>query len=251
MTYISCIRKISLVWLVPLLLSCKKDKETDSTANEPEKGYVTGRVTDTKGAPLAGVEILIDNTLIYNSYLSGQADAKGNYKIKVPNGAWMAYAILKKEYNQKRYEIYLDPEIAAGFGGEGATRNFQWKLTGERKAPLTGTYGGNILLTRAVGSELFDSENIEYTLTPVGPLIDGSTGGVLKIQEAPGTYKLPDIPIGRYTVTAVYKSPSGNRPIKLKNRYVNGSAFSPSIQLDFEPDSNDGHNMAFIEYTEK
>ncbi|GAO42656.1 carboxypeptidase-like regulatory domain-containing protein [Flavihumibacter petaseus] len=234
---------------LPLFYGCEKDEEKPSDAEE--KGFVKGQVYDTKGNPLSQVEIVIDNTYLPNSYIQSVTDDQGKYSVSLSFGAWMAYAILHKTYNNKEYDLYLDSDTPEGFTQEGGVRNFHWKLSGARKAPLTGNYGGTILLTRAVGSSLFDSENIEYTLTPDGPLIDGSQGAVIVIHEVANTYKLPDIPIGRYTITAVYKAPGGgSEPVMLKNRYA-GGAFSSGITVNFEPSSEDGNNMASIEYKEQ
>ncbi len=239
-------QRVFLLALIGISLSCNKGSE--EIASE-ETGYVKGRITDTQGKPLKDVQILIDNTIIYNSYLQSTSDANGNYRIKLTNGAWMAYAIMSKTFNGKTYNLYLDPETDSGFGIEGGIRNFQWKLSGSKRGNLTGTYGGSILLNRAIGSTLFDTENIEFTLTPVGKLIDGSTGEVLVLHEDANYPKLADVPIGRYTVTAVYKSAAGDLPLKLRNQYIN-SGFESSVQIDFEPSSPDGDNIASIEYRE-
>lgn len=239
-------QRVFFLTLFGISISCKKS--SGETANE-ETGYVKGKITDTQGRPLKNVEILIDNTIIYNSYLQSTSDANGNYRIKLTTGAWMAYAIMSKTFNGKTYNLYLDPETVSGFGIEGGIRNFQWKLTGSKRGNLTGTYGGSILLNRAIGSTLFDSENIEYTLTPVGNLIDGSNGEVLVLHEDANYPKLADVPIGRYTITAVYKSGAGDLPLKLRNQY-NNSGFESSVQIDFEPSSPDGDNIASIEYRE-
>lgn len=231
---------------IVMFLSCKKDNSNE----QPERGYLSGKATDTKGNPLSGVKIIIDNTIIFNSNIQTATDAGGNYKAKLTTGSWMPYAILTKIYNGKTYELYLDPDTMAGFDLNGGVCNFRWKLTGNKKAPLTGTYGGTILLTRALGSTLFDSENIEYTLTPLGDLVDGSAGQVLKLHESSSFPQLSDVPLGRYQVAAVYKSAAGDKPLKLRNFYAQSEPFSATLTLDFEPENIDGDNIASIEYKE-
>lgn len=241
--------------VILLTSSCKKDpKEEDS--GTPTANVVKGKVTDTQGRPLKGVTILIDNTLLYNSYLEGTTKDDGTYQIKLFNSAWQAYAEMNVEYNGKTYKIDLHPDNPAGFSGEGAIRNFQWKLSGKKPAPLTGHYGGTVIVDKYLYSEIYDPENIEFTLTPVGALIDGSTGQVIKMkhgQPSTDTYgKLVDIPIGLYTVTAVYTSATGNNPVKLRDKEHNRTgAFATSLQLYFEPTTSSGHNMAILEYNEK
>lgn len=236
-----------LLLLLMISLSCKKSGSDNSGE---EEGIIKGQVLDTQGQPLAGVKIIIDNSIVYNKYITTSTDANGNYRARLSTGSWIAYAQLIKTYNGKQYSLYLDPENEDGFGIKGGTRNFRWKLTGNKKGSLTGTYGGSVLLSRGVGSVLYDSENIEYTLTPVGNLIDGSAGNVLHVKEDAGYPRLADIPIGRYQVTAVYKSTTGDLPLKLMNFYNQAAGYSNSLQIDFDPNSPDGDNIASIVYHE-
>lgn len=239
---------IHLVTVLILSASCKKDPSENG--NTPVRNVVKGKATHSNGTPLKGVSILIDNTIFYNSYISGTTGDDGTYQISLTNGAWQAYAEMNVAYNGKTYNIDLHPDNASGFSQEGAVRNFEWKLSGTKPTPLTGTYGGTIILDKAIMSNLYDSENIEFTLTPSGKLIDGTDGTTLKLkhgQPRTDTYgKLVDIPIGRYTVTAKYQSSA----IKLRNKLDPSSTFSNSMTLDFEPSTSIGSNMAVIEYKE-
>lgn len=250
---------IQLLAVVLLVSSCKKDpKEETGSGNDPgkvTKGYVKGRVTDTQGRPVKGASLIIDNTLIPNSNLVGVSGDDGFYSIQLRNFTWQAYAEKNVSYNGQTYKIHFHPDNNDGFSQEGAIRNFQWKLQGEKPGQL-GYYGGTIMIDKHVLSEVYDSENIEFTLTPAGPLIDGSAGQVIKTrmgQPTTATYgKLVDIPIGRYTMTASYNGTEGNVAIKLRNKArVPDGAFSSSISLDIDANTNYGNNMAFVDYTEK
>ncbi|MBO9732059.1 MAG: hypothetical protein J7623_25685 [Chitinophaga sp.] len=234
-------------------ISCKKNTDHNSNTNIPEKNVVKGKVTDTQGRPLKGVSILIDNTIIYNSYISGTTGDDGTYKVELITGAWQAYASMKVPYNGKTYTIDLHPDNNSGFGGDGAVRNFSWKLTGAKAEPMTGVYGGIILVDKHGIGDIYDTENIEFTLTPVGNLIDGTAGQVIKRSlGASGSdleHKLYDLPMGRYTVSAVYHGAAGSQPIKLRDRINNtNGAFASSLQLNFEPSTSEGYNMAMIEW---
>lgn len=245
---------IQLLAVIVLTSSCDK-KSSEAEGGTTTANVVKGKVTDTQGRPLKGVTILIDNTLIYNSYLTGTTADDGTYQIKLLHGSWQAYAEMNVNYNGKTYKIDLCPDNAQGFGGDGAIRNFQWKLTGRKSAPLAGNYGGTIMVDKYIGSAIYDSENIEFTLVPAGPLIDGSTGQTIKMkhgQPSTDNYgKLVDIPIGRYTVTAVYPSSTGNIPINLRDKEHNRTgSFAASVQLNFDPTTSNGNNMAFLEYNE-
>jgi hypothetical protein len=200
------------------------------SATAIEKGFVKGTVKDSAGNPLAGVKIIVDHSIFYNSNLSATTDANGNYRIKVPTGSWHAFAQLRKTYNGKTYNFYLEPDSYDGFGGEGALRNFVWKLTGEKQEPLaSGFFGGTITIDKAVGGEIIEAGEIEFTLKPAGKLIDGSDGETLTVRAGDG-YKLEDIPIGRYEVSASYRG----RAVGLRN-WNTDESYVKSLRIDFEP----------------
>src|SRR3546814_11710318 len=64
-------------------------------------------------------------------------------------------------------------------------------------------------------------EDVELTLTPSGPLIDGSEGKTLVLRQGDHYWVqfgyLEDIPIGRYTVTAILKNKDGPRPLRIQD----------------------------------
>ncbi|MFD1144367.1 carboxypeptidase-like regulatory domain-containing protein [Larkinella insperata] len=218
-----------------MLAGCSKSGADEPHPTEQSAGYLAGRVTDSQGKPLPGVAILADNLLFYNSYVETSSDAKGNYRVKMPTGSYRALAQIKRTYNGKKYTLYLTPDNTAAFAGdEGAVRNFQWNLTGEHPDQAGLFYGGDVTLDKDIMSELYDVENIEFTFTPVGPLIDGSAGSTLKLKsgEPHSEFygRIPDVPIGRYRITAVHK-PTGT-VVMVKNK--NGTyAADGSVTLDF------------------
>ena len=95
-------------------------------------------------------------------------------------------------------------------------------------------YGGTVELYRDLNADgLWDDENVELTLTPAGPLIDGSAGKVLKIQAKKGQYGIiKDIPMGRYKITAVYK-PTGEQLLVCDAWDGENFDYQPSVTLDF------------------
>src|SRR5690606_1252525 len=131
---------------------------------------------------------------------------------------------------------------SGGFGGEGAVRNFEWRLTGKRPEPLSGEYGGLVTFDSYPGVYI-DDKQIEFTFTPLTPLIDGSTGTTLQLK-SPDGYTLKDIPMGRYEVTARYQGKS----VKLR-KWNTDDTFQEKFILDFEPEIYaQRDNCAMLEY---
>lgn len=240
-----------------MLLMAVACTETDGPSPDEvgaQDGYATGKILNTDGSPMTGVKVVVDNTMIYASYSIGTSDEKGNYKIQLPKvGTFMASAHITKKYNGREYELDLDPDVYEEFSIHGAVRNFQWKLTGQRPVEAQGYYGVTIEVNKALMSSIYDSENIEFTLIPVGNLIDGSKGKTLKMKHGePFTNdygKLVDIPLGRYKMTAYYNGEGGKGPLKLRKHFSEDD-YENEITIDFEPSTMWGNNIAFISYSE-
>ncbi len=230
--------------------SCDK---VDTDLPIPDKKYVKGKVTDTKGNPIQGAKIIVDNTIYYNSGTTGITDVNGNYEIAVGIGSWRVYAEIDITFEGKNFKkLDMHPDRDNAFAGvDGATVNFQWKLEGEKPAPLVGFYGGTAYLYADSESEIYDSENIEFTFAPIGNLIDGNSGEVIKRKgEQPnsGTYsQVVDIPIGKYTVTAKHV-PTG-KILKLRTAYEGN--YEISMIAGFEPEFNFCSRCFTIQFTDQ
>jgi hypothetical protein len=238
---------------IMLLIGCK-DAGT-GPENGAEIGYVSGRVVDTQGKPIRGAEVVIDNTMIYNSSLVVSTDANGNYKVKLPKvGTFAASASIKRQFNGKVYTLSLHPDNDEILSVDGGVRNFEWKLTGAMGSQMQGHYGGSVSVNKYILSGIYDSENIEFTLVPKGTLIDGSTGKTLIMKHGkPHTLDygyLRDIPLGRYQITAKYKGNGQSLPLKIGGQFDEYNEFQTSYQLDFEPETIWGDNLAIIQYSE-
>lgn len=200
-------------------------------------GYLIGQVTDPQGRPLPRATIFTDNTVFKGRGAEVSTGTDGTYQVQLVKdlGQWIAKGYILKPYNGRVYKINLDPENADSFtDGEKPVRNFQWKLTGHiPDLSLDLYYGGTVEMFRDLNADgLRDNENIEFTFTPVGPLIDGSTGKILKLRAAKryDSY-LKDVPIGRYAVAAIYK-PTGE-PLLVGDAWADEIGYNPSVTLDF------------------
>lgn len=226
------------------LAGCTGDGDAGHGAAGPERGYATGRAVDSRGEPIAGAKILLDHAVFYASYIRGTTREDGSYRIRVQPGAWRTHASFEKTYNGRTYTLELHPDSIDSFDEEGVVRNFAWKLEGRRPENDYGYYGGFIQLS--TDHDFYeDLENVELTLTPSGPLIDGSEGKVLELRLQDHYwvqyYQIEDIPIGRYLVRATLKSDGESRPLRIQDWHARGD-FEQEFQLDFLPETGSGTN---------
>lgn len=227
-----------------------------STAAElkPEPGYLVGQVFDTRGQPLPGATVLLSHGVAYARYLRGTTDADGRYRIQFDSGSWNPKAYLDKEYNGRRYNLELKPDSIDSVGMDGAVRNFRWVLQGPMPENDMFHYGATIEV-RLEDGLWGDVDNIVLTMTPDGPLIDGSAGETLRIrrddQYWSSSHLIQDVPIGRYQVTAMVEGEHGPRPLRLQDWLTEGEKTS-SLQLDFRPRTPQGKtnyaHIALYEY---
>ncbi|GAB3921033.1 carboxypeptidase regulatory-like domain-containing protein [Larkinella terrae] len=248
MNILTTISRISCAALILMgsltsMTSCKSNSPGPDTENPGgptagKSGYLLGKVTDPQGNPLPRATVYTENDVFKGRGVEVSSGADGTYKIQLVKdlGQWNVRGYILKQYNGKVYKIQLDPENPDSFTeAEKPVRNFQWKLTGHiPDLSLDLYYGGTMEMFRDLNAnELYDNENVEFTFKPEGKLIDGSTGKTLKIQ-AKKRYNtiIKDIPIGRYTVTAIYK-PTGEQLLVSDawgDDFVN---YKPSVTMDF------------------
>lgn len=209
---------------------------------KPEAGYLVGQVFDTRGQPLPGATVLLSHGVFHARHLHATTDANGRYRIQFDIGGWNALAHIKKEYNGRRYSLELEPDSIDSIGMDGAVRNFTWTLQGRTQLNDDYYYGGTIAV-HADGDLWRRLDDIVLTLTPDGPLIDGSNGETLRIRRGdrywPGPDYIEDVPIGRYQVTAMLEDENGPRPLRVQDWTVEGNVV-PRLQLDFLPQNAQG-----------
>lgn len=244
---------------------------TSKPASRVKPGYIVGRVVDTHGKPIAGAHIDIWGVTQagQNVNMSFRTQADGTYSVKMPDGQYETEAWFSKQYNGGQYHIDLAPSnnsTAEQDSRPGIVRDFTWRLTGHgpwtdsNPADPGAVYWGGWIRFWGVkpGDDTFElktppGSTLEVTLTPVGPLIDGSNGKTLvfkhQLAKSP-LYNNPikdrewlDIPIGKYTVSAKEVLPDGSvQPLKVSARWEGGGptfgsepAPAPSMTIEFTP----------------
>jgi len=204
---------------VPLsLTACSKE----ATGSKDDNTTITGKITDAEGHPLKAVKATIEHTLWLDNYVFAVTDDNGMYKANLPSepaGTWTAKAQLERTAYGKTYKFDLEPSSTDPFDKNSKViRNFTWKLTG-KKPGSEKPYGAHIDLY-TFGTEV-SLQDVKLILTPLeATLIDGSTAQPLEktVQDISGTFMATDIPIGRYTVQAVYKG----KILSIDNRHEDG-----------------------------
>jgi hypothetical protein len=222
-------------------------------AAAPQAGVISGTAKTLDGRPIKS----FGGSIYGYSSKSGQSQtlsldgANGKYSTNVGPGQFATRAWTDVDYNGRNYRIDLHP--VDGKGGLtkqdttlGVVKDFVWKLDGYRPGSdarsddrYYGHYGGSINLNpEGHGVTYWSSIKKDYqhkpepplpadatvtlTLTPDGPLIDGSTGKpvVLKLRGA-DIHGYMDritrgIPIGRYKATATATLADGSaKPLRV------------------------------------
>ncbi len=216
----------------------------------PKPGFVRGYVYDTHGKPLAGAKLGVRSTATGGFYsgAQGKSDAKGYYEIAVPFGAAHFYnAGFAVDYGEGRAALGLHPADGEedGFASNvGEVEN--WVLLPYGVADREGVqenpkycnnyYGGTVILGWYADEDprgpdpkkLPPDGQFEVTLTPEGPLVDGSRGRPIVIRK-PSTHNVGflgqlyvnNIPVGSYRIAAKLV---GGGALKMKEVGPNGGA---------------------------
>jgi hypothetical protein len=208
---------------------------------QPEPLVAKGHVTNAAGRPLAGAVINADWQLSDEYSIDGTTDANGDYRIALdpPQSSWHMNGSYSTTWNGTAYMFDLDPVDDSNFvGTDGGVRDFVWRLTGE--TPEGGAfYGGTVQSYMDFSGEIpIDPQYVHLTLTPDGPLVDGSMGTVVT---ATGD-RLDDVAVGRYDVTAAYVEP-GKDTVGLLVRVRNQGDYAPSVTAQFEQVSATGQQL--------
>ncbi len=209
----------------------------------PKPGRLRGYVKDAAGRPLEGAKILVTTSAVggLGSGVTAESDAKGYYEAPLPVGisqVWCAgYGVT---YHGVRLALALRPadgKLGHFEAKKGAVENFYlapYGIANEASVSENPVYaGGYYGASFTVGYWVADPDRpgitggvpegstIEITLTPQGPLVDGSKGRTLVLRKKLEPYKsyfqVNDVPVGRYTIAARLITDGGSEPLRLKD----------------------------------
>ncbi|MEZ0608009.1 carboxypeptidase-like regulatory domain-containing protein [Fibrella sp. WM1] len=224
--------------------ACKQSGDTVSpSTTSAEKGVVKGRVVDGQGQPVANAQIIANSTDYYNKTTTAYTDANGVYRMQLPTGvaegSYSASGTVTIKYHGKNFKMALYEENTRVFSAyDGAVRNFVFRLTGKRTANDDDTakpLGGSVQVHHQVDNVVW--ENLELTLQPVGPLVDGSTGQtIIRTMPAHDNY-LRDIPVGQYAITARDKVTGKRLGVTIKDSFKD---YTSSVTTLFSEENFDG-----------
>lgn len=209
-------------------------------------GFLRGYVKDTNGKPLKGAYIMINPPTVFGSAytkrsITARTDANGLYEVPVPSGGctvWCAgYAV---DYHGTRLALTLHPvdgELDSISKEKGDIENFVLLTYGIVSPSAVGDnpvysgtyYGASFTIgysSREANDTSYPAEwlvlgsEVEITLTPEGPLLDGSAGRPLIVRKklTPGTYfQVNNVPIGRYKIQGKLIEKGQTTSLRLKD----------------------------------
>lgn len=264
-TACQCIAFILLLALAGCDGENSSPDQSDAGEVAAASGYARGRVTMPDGSPIetpdAKVTLFlqgVNEETAESIQLSPQIDADGHYEQKlVPGHYHYSDAMIEVPYEGESFRLDLDPVEdmrAQRPSSEGLVQNFVWRISGQR--PNTAGdpeqaahwYGGQVVFQYAIYREDLrqamplpePGTRFLFQLTPLGPLIDGSTGEPLAFEgewtadmSVTSTLTLHDVPIGSYELTGEIVHLDGTtRPAV----FVSGpNQYAPQVELHFTP----------------
>ncbi|PAP75052.1 hypothetical protein [Rubrivirga marina] len=190
---------------------------------------VTGGAVDTQGRPLAGALVTAHSQSLPGSTVQGTTGSNGCYRLDllpIPS-TWSVVATTDREFGGQTFRFDLHPDAGPLAGNLGAVRSFDWRIAGPRAEGRF--YGSPVLVYVPLG---ITESDVELTLAPVGPLVDGSAGATITraaVHTGDG-WAVADVPIGRYRISARHVPTDG--PMEIRRR--NAGAYSSEVTLDFE-----------------
>lgn len=199
-----------------------------NTGCTAQPNIICGRLVDGQGMALTNAIIQIEgvsNDGENVQYIPPVAQ-DGTYSVQVATGFYKVSAYAQATYQGAMWQLALHPDDNSNRGlpsVNGIVKNFTWLLTGtipdENPSNFLSHYGAAINVTasgQTLDQDIPQGSNLHFTLTPQGPLIDGSTGQTLtfdrtvEVASSLNDSFLEDIPLAVYTIAVSGTTPDGN-----------------------------------------
>ena len=223
-----------------------------------EPNVISGRVTNEVGDPIAGTRVRIvgytGGASLGREIETVMSGADGGYRYTVPRGLYEVLGQATIEFDGQSYVFDLEPadgRCDQQMSDDGIVKDLVLRLTGLkpcRRDALPDNYlsynGAAIqLFGRMTGNHSPDAV-VEYTLEPIGPLADGSSGRTLTMKRTipdlstsagpiDSTWILYDIPLAKYRVTAALLEQDGRR-VELFVSTLTVPAPTTSVDISFD-----------------
>jgi hypothetical protein len=217
----------------------------------PAANTVSGRAVTEQGTPLENVWIQVGGVSDHHNVVYDTlTDANGRYERQVPVGIYHVSARITFSYQGEKWMLPLHPSDNSDSdvdSASGIVKDFVWKLSGtlpgrtDTSNPAS-FYGGAIRLNLGGYAAPADGTVMRFTLTPVGPLADGSTGAVITQDSTTTGHSLTpddllDVPLGAYTLTVTQINPDGTATAVgiMPGEYWGQGTGSESLDISFSP----------------
>jgi hypothetical protein len=190
-------------------------------------------------------------------------DANGHFEQQVPDGLYKVEAKCIVKFGETRVPVDLvwldDKKYGVVQPSDvGIVRDFRLVMGGLKPGEDPkgdGSYFGGVIdvhgpiydVTRGNLITRFPGSKVQFTLTPLGPLIDGSRIDPMTL-DMDGAYasshgKFRSVPLGAYRVTATLISKEGGkRPLQCARTY--GVPFADSVDIVWESFRDDAERRA-------
>ncbi len=243
------IRAVALTLSTGIIASgCRAAAAADSAAGDHTAGtpgYDSGRVTTAAGAPVGGAEINFGGVSAAGSPVGLTVFTKpdGTYRVHLPPGnydlAWAWAHVNGYAGRDWKLPLATDPvNLTDRDIAEGPVANLQFLIQGRTARGSDPTspqsyYGGDLRVMgrgRFVyqgrpGTRFPDGGQVEVTLVPQGPLINGSAGKTLVLTAPASDPKFRDVPLGQYGATVRVLAANGAaQPVQVLFPAIGGTA---------------------------
>ena len=231
----------------------------------PRPGYIIGRAVFADGRPIPNFTVRANTQIGGNGANAVGSNGRYTMPISDPNVNLVTdiTANVQLRYQGEEYILRMHPADGmpdngspgsfVGDAKKGIVRDFVFRLTGiapghptnpppsnvTRNDPGRARYAFEGHPIQVLSGLAYGHPTVLITLTPTGPLIDGSQGAVIQrtLPNFDGSFfEINDLPLGTYTATASEVAPDGTlKPHKLRMKVVGTPVGSGDTPLDSVP----------------